>query len=830
MNKVERNVYFCLKPTAVCLAVLSVFSTQVLAEVFTEDKITEGKRYSVTDSQSYESFNVTVYPEIKWDEYLVSASEGGSFKIDGTTFFRSFSSTAENVNDYGTYSFYAFGYGKTQEGNDDPTKSSKIILQGDIDAYVLHDMVDRPPEEEYHYVGANLFYAENGGEITLGGEDTTTKAWVIAEVPDLISAKHGGKVNVQSVRNQFVGSIDLIDPDGPAQINPDGTNKIAPSSVTAKFVGKDSFWYGDEQSFMNFGVNTMPIKDLLEKYNLLEDLGALLSEEITVPEIAAVVKEALQGKSENERKALFAASALFEKAYYYQNDNLSLAFKDGAEWSYFGQEKEGGMSGVNGKNIVKRISSITLDGGVINLADEYLDMRWKEIGLAGVLDIQDDFKHDYVRIGDLKGSGGIFRIDLNGEEKSQSDMIFIESTSETAAVTHKIEPYKLDTLSIIANSDEKLIFALAQAGANNIKFEDKANYYGETLFDYEVEIASEKINADVLDEFDKGGYVKYDSFDADDYNDGTAWFIQHVNLKQSTASIGMRGAGYASYDAAVQMDRHDRRIKESVFADGRDSGLWVRVQHGQMGAKGVYSSDVDTVYLGAEGKLTDRWRLGASFSYLDGDADFSDIKGSNDMERYEGSVYGTFESGAHYLDVVARFGRVNSDFYTSNAAVTKSGVFHHKYAALSAEYGYKFNTGMGFFVEPQVQGQATYLSSHDANVNGTMSMEADSTTSFIGRVGMRMGKTIRSEAVAAEVYARADALHQFTDGQDAVLRNKKGERIDVTWGDAGTWYNYGVGGYLNWKDRFGLQLDLEKSSGGEVDDTWLLSGRLNYYF
>ena len=168
------------------------------------------------------------------------------------------------------------------------------------------------------------------------------------------------------------------------------------------------------------------------------------------------------------------------------------------------------------------------------------------------------------------------------------------------------------------------------------------------------------------------------------------------------------------------------------------------------------------------------------------------------MERYEGSVYGTFESGAHYLDVVARFGRVNNDFYTSNAAVSKSGVFHQKYAALSAEYGYKFDTGLGFFVEPQVQGQAAYLGSYDANVGGTMNMEADSTTSFIGRVGMRMGKTIWTEAVAAEVYARADVLHQFTDGQDAVQRNNKGERLDVTWGDAGTWYNYGVGGYCSW--------------------------------
>lgn len=813
----DRSSALPWKPTAVFLAVTAVLSSQTFAKDLTNTTIGENVSYPLTKNEVFETLDVSIEPAVKWEQYFIK-NEQFSFTVTGTTKFISHSYNLEGSEDQerGTCGFLAAGSGVS------------VNLKGDVDAYVEHHNIDIPD------IGANLFYAKNGGLITLGDVGTTTKAWVIAKIPDLITAKHGGKVDVKSVHNEFVGSIDLLDRFGPAQINPDEDqpDTIPASSVTAVFVGKDSYWYGDEHSFMNTGVDTTKLEPLLKQLGLEE----IISKEVTVPEIAGAVKEVLQGKSESERQKLFAASDLIKKAYYYQNDNLCLTFKDGAEWSYLGQTKSGDMSNVPGGSIAKRISSITLDGGVINLADEYLDMRWKEIGLAGVLQIEDGFKHDYVRIGDLKGSGGIFRIDLNGEKKSQSDMIFIESTSEEAPVTHKIEPYKLDTLSSIANSDEKLIFALTQAGANKIQFGDKANYYGETLFDYEVEIASEEIKDEeadgkILEEFKfDEEYVKYDSFNVADYIGGTAWFIKHVNLKQSTAAIGMRGAGYASYDAAVQMDRHDRRIKESVFADGRDSGLWVRVQHGQMGAKGVYSSDVDTVYLGAEGKLTDAWRLGASFSYLDGDADFSDINGSNDMERYEGSVYGTFESGAHYLDLVARFGRVNSDFYTSNAAVHKSGVFHQKYAALSAEYGYKFDTGMGFFVEPQVQGQATYLSSHDANVNGTMSMEADSTTSFIGRVGMRMGKTIRTEAVAAEVYVRADALHQFTDGQDAVLRNKKGERIDVTWGDAGTWYNYGVGGYLNWKDRFGFQLDLEKSSGGEVDDTWLLSGRLNYYF
>ena len=408
---------------------------------------------------------------------------------------------------------------------------------------------------------------------------------------------------------------------------------------------------------------------------------------------------------------------------------------------------------VSAETVTKRISSIKLNGGIINLFDEDIRNKWEEIGLSKLWPELKDIEHDYVRIGKLKGNGGIFRLDLksdepsNSDEPSQSDMIFIESSEPGQ---HFIEPYRPEDLTSVSDTN-RLTFALTAEGANSVSFADKQNIYGNSLFDYELIIDHETIdenNQELIGKIEGlvKNYETFDDFDIEDYVDGKYWFINRLTVKQSAAAIGMRSAGYASYDAAVQMDRHDRRIKESVFADGRDSGLWVRVQHGQMGAKGVYSSDVDTVHVGVEGKLMDTLRLGASFSYLDGDADFSDIDGANDMERYEGSVYGTFESGAHYLDVVARFGRVNNDFYTSNAAVYKSGVFHQKYAALSAEYGYKFDTGMGFFVEPQVQGQATYLSSHDANVNGTMSMEADSTTSFIGRVGMRMGKTIRTEA------------------------------------------------------------------------------------
>ena len=303
MNKIERSKFFYLKPTAFCLAFLSAFSLQAdaaVGDVFGQTKVPANGAYNVTGNEVYDSMDVMIEPTISWNEYFISAEGGNSFTVKQNTKFVSTSSSAVEEKWRGTNSFYAVGYDEKGE------QKSAINLMGDIHAYVEHKVTGEPPEgnDDLQDVGANLFYAKDGGVITLGGVGTTTKAWVIAEIPDLISAKHGGMVDVKSIRNEFVGSIDLVDPNGPAQINPDydpnkpedDANKpdIVPSSIVkAKFVGRDSYWYGDEHSFMNFGVNTMQMKDLLERNHLLYDLGALVSEEITVSEIARIVQDFL---------------------------------------------------------------------------------------------------------------------------------------------------------------------------------------------------------------------------------------------------------------------------------------------------------------------------------------------------------------------------------------------------------------------------------------------------------------------------------------------------------------------------------------------------------
>ena len=106
------------------------------------------------------------------------------------------------------------------------------------------------------------------------------------------------------------------------------------------------------------------------------------------------------------------------------------------------------------------------------------------------------------------------------------------------------------------------------------------------------------------------------------------------------------------------------------------------------------------------------------------------------MTRYELAVYDTLTFNNQYLDLVGRIGRVSSEFDAASLAYRTTGDFDQDYAALSAEYGMTFRHASGFFVEPQVQMQATFLKSYDYDSERTMSVEADSETSLQGRAGL----------------------------------------------------------------------------------------------
>lgn len=662
--------------------------------------------------------------------------------------------------------------------------NANYILNGNVAARI--DQVDGPTD-----VGANLLYLDNNSTATIGNSSSSVKMWTIARSPDLLSAKNGSKVWFKSTKNQLIGTIDLMDDRDPDYWEDDFNN---PSLVEITFSGADSYWFGDEKTWMNS-----------------------------------------DWKSNNTSKTSYEE---WEK----NADTFNLVFKDKAQWSYLGIQSKRDKEGTQ-YTIPKRISSITLEGGIINLYDADIEKYWKDLGLWDLIQNKDfqmdaEGKHDYVRIGSLKGNGGIFRLDLDGNDKSQSDMVYIEGGEGT----HYFEPYNLELLESIT-PENTLTFALVKKGSS-VQFQDTQNMYGQALVDYELEIAKkEGITAEELNDPENAYWDKTANIDATtadqadlavkidmtDFIGGDNWFIRRVTLKASAAAVGMTGAGYASYDAAVEMDRRDRRLLETV-RDGSDpdNGLWVRIHHGRSGAENQYRWDHTGVTIGFDRAFSEKSRAGAWFSYTEGDTEFLDVRGDGDMKRYEFALFDTLTHGNHYFDFVARFGRVSSEYSVGNDAYTTNGDYDQDYAALSAEYGYTLKSETGVFVEPQAQFQLTYLDSFDYRARG-MKVEAESETSAIGRLGFRAGREFYSIDYAGEIYIRGDVLHQFTDGQDAALSDGK-HVLDQNWGDTGTWANFGVGTVWNWKDRFQFQFDAERVAGGKTADTWLLSGRVNYLF
>lgn len=729
--------------------------------------------FSLKDNKtaSYSSLHIDHYAPITNSQFTLDVENGATLNINGDTVGRSYADDNSYIKaswGHGTYLIYAIGNSRNKE-----TKST-INLNGNVDLTVTHSL-----EEHLTSIGANLLYARYNSTINVGTEDSFSRLWVLAGQPDLISAKNGGKVIVKSTNNQWVGSIDTMD---------SVDDSWSPSEIKVTFSGPNSYWVGDERSWQN--------SDYRYEYEKVQD-----------------------------------------------QDVIDLTFENGAQWIYLGLH---GNRDEKYWTVPKRISSITLNQGIINLYDVDVRGFLTEIGLLERLQNEQyglpaNTKYDYVRIGNLKGSGGIFRMDLDGTDKNQSDMLYIESGEGT----HYFEPYNLILLEPIT-PENTLTFALVGQNGKDLKFQDKQNLLGETLFDYELEIASKPITAedladeknsywdktaDVVVEGEHQAELAAEKIDMSEFVDGTNWFIRRVTLQESAAAVGMTGAGYASYDAAIEMDRRDRRLTEQVRdLENADNGMWVRVHHGRSGAESQYRWDRTGVTVGYDRQITDSNRLGAYFTYTEGETEFLDVRGDGDMKRYELALYDTLEMGQHYLDFVGRIGRVCSDYSVGNQSYSTSGDFDQDYAALSAEYGYQLLDANGVFVEPQLQVQVAYVDGYDYDSERGMRVEADSETSVIGRVGLRAGREFKGSTSQGSLYARTDVYHQFTEGQDAVFSDRDGHALKVNWGDTDTWVSLGLGTSWVWKNRLGLQVDVEKITGGKTADTWLMSGRFSYLF
>lgn len=450
------------------------------------------------------------------------------------------------------------------------------------------------------------------------------------------------------------------------------------------------------------------------------------------------------------------------------------------------------------------ISALTLqNGGTVNLHGFNLHTNKSQ--------------NEGVKVYDLKGKDGIFLIDVNTSEtdnqrKNGSD--FIEVVSSSTGGTHYIEALNVDKLT---NLSEDIWVADA---ANNVSFKayDQIDISNEYVYDYKPILRSDIRDGDP--------HSKY----------GTNWYISGIDKKLSAASdtvLADASVNYATATARLEIDSLNKRLGE-LRSDQQDNGLWLRYKGGEMKSQdgSHFKNQYHFYQLGYDNKdeyENGIWTKGIAAHYLDGKSEFD--YGSGDNKSYGASLYNSWDRPEQqdYVDVVFKYSHLKSNFdYRNTFGTGGHGTGSHGSWSASAEYGREFSLDNGNFIEPQGQLVYTYLNKANYSTNSGLRVSQDTINSVIGRAGVRVGHRFEGNS-NNDIYLKADLLREFAGDRNVTVRGKDAVLVDNQNGKD-NWITYGIGTNIQFTEdnnsRF--YLDLEKSSGGDINTQWQVNAGLRW--
>ena len=254
-------------------------------------------------------------------------------------------------------------------------------------------------------------------------------------------------------------------------------------------------------------------------------------------------------------------------------------------------------------------------------------------------------------------------------------------------------------------------------------------------------------------------------------------------------------------------------------------GAWARVYGGesQWGGSNEVEMDHTTIQVGGDYRINDHWIAGGAFSYTDSDADFSN--GAADGESYSLAAYATYMAdGGSFLDLIARYGYLKNDVTAGNMGLdTSSSAF-----SLSAEMGHTFRfVEDRAYVEPQVEFTYGFISGDDATASNGVRIDQDDFQSFVTRVGVRAGYDFPEKKGA--FYGMLSYSYDWMGDADGVA-SQNGISANMNEDLGGGWVTYGIGAQFMMGESAYLYGELERTSGGDIDNPYLFSAGFRMTF
>ena len=254
-------------------------------------------------------------------------------------------------------------------------------------------------------------------------------------------------------------------------------------------------------------------------------------------------------------------------------------------------------------------------------------------------------------------------------------------------------------------------------------------------------------------------------------------------------------------------------------------GAWARVYGGesQWGGANEVEMDHTTIQVGGDYRINNHWIAGAAFSYTDSRADLSN--GDADGDSYSLAVYGTYTAdGGSFLDLIGRYGYLKNVITAGNMALdTSSSAF-----SLSAEMGHTFRfINDAAYVEPQIEFTYGFIGGDDATASNNVRIEQDDFQSFVTRVGVRAGYDFPQKK--GSVYGMFSYSYDWMGDADGTA-SKDGLRQALSQDLGGGWVTYGVGAQIMLGDSAYFYGELERTSGGDIDNPYQFSAGVRMTF
>lgn len=418
------------------------------------------------------------------------------------------------------------------------------------------------------------------------------------------------------------------------------------------------------------------------------------------------------------------------------------------------------------------------DSTTVNLGQKYTALNLLENN-DGVINITGSAID--VTVEKMTGTGGTVNLaaDLTAEEGSRTGTITIAEADENSKIDVNLKDAKME---------------------RNLTSDDLTAEEAKSLMAAGVDAAE---NVGVTSTVEEGMYN--DGFRIDE--EGATTSTGPNSVMQSTLELA---AAAPLAINRILMNDVRKRLGDIRTSQGT-SGVWARYDGGRLSGSAGLENDFHTIQAGVDTVPGDSSiRFGAALSYTGSEADYR--RGNADMDLYGLSAYGLWMGEAgQFVDVVGRLASAKTDMTVDGG---KKGSMDNVALSLSGEVGWRFDVSSLFYVEPQVEATYTFVNADRLELSDGSNYEFDDAHSLLGRAGMAFGVKCPNEM--GSVHARVSAVHEFLG--DLKVTGGNGAILETDGKD--TWVEYGLGVNFNLTPATYFWADVERTSGGVLDEDW----------